>query len=126
MGRMSYAVLDEIHAKLDTLLGAEGAYIDALYFCPHHPDGGFEGEISELKRKCDCRKPSGGMIRQAAEDYNIDLSLSFMVGDSERDVLAGIDAGCTPIFLTDGDNQLNVRNVKKYKSLADFVKKEID
>lgn len=126
MGRMSYAVLDEIHAKLDTLLGEEGAYVDALYFCPHHPDSGFEGEISELKKKCDCRKPSGGMIKQASADYNIDLSRSFMVGDSERDALAGIDAGCTPIFLTGSDNTLSVRNVKKYKSLADFVKKEID
>ena len=126
MGRMSYAVLDEIHAKLDTLLGDEGAYIDALYFCPHHPDSGFDGEVSELKTKCDCRKPSGGMIRQAARDYNIDLSLSYMVGDSERDVLAGIDAGCTPIFLTGSDNSLSVKDVKKYKTLADFVKEEID
>lgn len=126
MGRMSYAVLDEIHAKLDTLLGEDGAFVDALYFCPHHPDSGFEGEVAELKIKCDCRKPSGGMIRQAAEDFNIDLSRSFMVGDSERDVLAAADAGCTPIFLTSSENALNIRNVKKYKTLADFVKEEID
>ncbi|MBR6531938.1 MAG: HAD-IIIA family hydrolase [Clostridia bacterium] len=126
MGRLSYAVLDEIHAKLDTLLGEEGAFVDALYFCPHHPDSGFEGEVSELKKKCDCRKPSGGMLRQAADDFNIDLARSFMVGDSERDVLAGIDAGCTPIFLTGSDNRLNVRDIKKYKTLTDFVKEEID
>ncbi len=126
MGRLTYAVLDEIHAKLDTLLGENGAYIDALYFCPHHPDSGFSGEVKELKIKCDCRKPSGGMIRQAAEDLNIDLSQSFMVGDTERDVLAGIDAGCTPIFITGSDNTLSIRNVKKYKNLAEFVKKEID
>lgn len=125
MGRMSYAVLDEIHAKLDTLLGEEGAYVDALYFCPHHPDKGFEGENAELKIKCDCRKPSGGMIRKAAEDFNIDLSKSFMVGDSERDVLAGIDAGCTPIFLTGSDNSVSVPNIRKYKKLADFIKDEI-
>ncbi len=126
MGRLTYSVLDEIHAKLDTLLGEGGAFIDALYFCPHHPDSGFEGEVSELKKKCDCRKPAGGMIRQAAEDYNIDLSQSFMVGDSERDVLAGLDAGCTPIFLTGGDNTLSIRNVRQYKTLAEFVKEEID
>ncbi len=125
MGRMSYAVLDEIHAKLDTLLGEEGAYVDALYFCPHHPDKGFEGENAELKIKCDCRKPSGGMIKKAAEDFNIDLSKSFMVGDSERDVLAGIDAGCTPIFLTGSDNSVSVPDVRKYKKLADFIKDEI-
>lgn len=126
MGRMSFAVLDEIHAKLDTLLGEEGAYIDALYFCPHHPDKGFEGERSELKIKCDCRKPSGGMIKKAAEDFNIDLSKSFMVGDSERDVLAAIDARCTPIFLTGSDNTLNVPHTRKYKKLSDFIKDEIN
>lgn len=125
MGRMSFAVLDEIHAKLDTLLGEDGAYIDALYFCPHHPDKGFEGERTELKIKCDCRKPSGGMIRKAAEDFNIDLSKSFMVGDSEKDVLAAIDAGCTPIFLTGSDNTLSVPHVRKYKKLSEFVKDEI-
>lgn len=126
MGRMTYAVLDEIHAKLDTLLGEEGAYVDALYFCPHHPDSGFEGEIPELKIKCDCRKPSGGMIRQAAADFNIDLSRSFMVGDSDKDVLAGLDAGCTPIFLTNGENTLDMRDIRKYKTLADFIKEEIN
>lgn len=126
MGRMSFAVLDEIHAKLDTLLGEEGAYIDALYFCPHHPDKGFEGERAELKIKCDCRKPSGGMIKKAAEDFNVDLSKSFMVGDSERDVLAALDAGCTPIFLTGSDNALNVPHTRKYKKLSDFIKDEID
>ncbi len=126
MGRMSYAVLDEIHAKLDALLGEEGAYVDALYFCPHHPDKGFEGEKSELKIKCDCRKPSGGMIRKAAEDFNIDLSKSFMVGDSDKDVLAGIDAGCTPIFLTNGENTIDIPNIRKYKTLPDFIKDEIN
>lgn len=126
MGRMSYAVLDEIHAKLDALLGEEGAYVDALYFCPHHPDKGFEGEKSELKIKCDCRKPSGGMIRKAAEDFNIDLSKSFMVGDSDKDVLAGIDAGCTPIFLTNGESTIDIPNIRKYKNLPDFIKDEIN
>lgn len=126
MGRMSFAVLDEIHAKLDTLLGEYGAYVDSLYFCPHHPDKGFSGEVESLKIVCDCRKPSGGMLRKAAEDFNIDLSQSFMVGDSDKDVLAANDAGCTPIFLTNGENTLDIPNVRKYKNLLDFVKDEID
>lgn len=126
MGRMSYAVLDEIHSKLDTLLGGGGAYLDALYFCPHHPDKGFDGEIAELKKVCDCRKPSGGMLRKAAEEFNIDLEQSFMVGDSDRDILAGLDAGCTPIFLTNGDNTTEIENIRKYKKLSDFVKDEFD
>ena len=126
MGRMSYAVLDEIHSKLDTLLGEGGAYLDALYFCPHHPDKGFGGEIAELKKVCDCRKPSGGMLRKAAEEFNIDLGQSFMVGDSDRDILAGLDAGCTPIFLTNGDNTTEIENIRKYKKLSNFVKDEFD
>ena len=126
MGRLSFTVLDEIHAKLDTLLGEEGAYTDALYFCPHHPDKGFDGERAELKIRCDCRKPSGGMIRRAAEDFNIDLSKSFMVGDSDKDVLAGIDANCTPIFLTNSENTIDIPNIRKYTNLYEFIKDEID
>jgi D-glycero-D-manno-heptose 1,7-bisphosphate phosphatase len=126
MGRISFAVLDEIHSKLDTLLGDSGAYTDALYFCPHHPDSGFEGEIAELKKVCDCRKPSDGMLRKAAEDFNIDLSQSFMVGDSDRDILAGINAGCTPIFLTNGENTTEIKNIREYKNLSDFVKDEFN
>lgn len=126
MGRMSFAVLDEIHSKLDTLLGDSGAYTDALYFCPHHPDSGFDGEITELKKVCDCRKPSDGMLRKAAEDFNIDLSQSFMVGDSDRDILAGINAGCTPIFLTNGENTTEIKNIREYKNLSDFVKDEFN
>ena len=73
-GEVTLPQLNEIHAKLETLLGREGAYIDGLYFCPHHPDKGFEGERLEYKRECDCRKPKAGMILQAAKDVNIDLS----------------------------------------------------
>lgn len=59
---------------METLLGAEGAYIDAIYFCPHHPDKGFEGERVEYKISCDCRKQSQVWLLKAAEDFNIDLS----------------------------------------------------
>ena len=93
-GEVTWEELEEIHNKMETLLGQKGAYLDAIYFCPHHPDKGFEGEIPELKIDCDCRKPKPGMIFRAAEDYNIDLSLSWMVGDGKNDVLAGMNAGC--------------------------------
>jgi histidinol-phosphate phosphatase family protein len=59
--------LNEIHKKLETELGNAGAFVDAIYFCPHHPDGGFEGEVKEFKIICDCRKPKPGMLLQAAE-----------------------------------------------------------
>ena len=93
-GEVTEAQLRKIHNKMETLLGQEGAYIDALYYCPHHPHKGYEGEIPELKIDCDCRKPKPGMLLQAARDYNIDLSRSWMIGDGENDVLAGQAAGC--------------------------------
>ena len=93
-GEVSWGELNEIHKKMETLLGKEGAYIDGIYICPHHPDKGFEGERPEYKFDCDCRKPKPGLLLQAAKDFNIDLSQSIMIGDSERDVEAGNAAGC--------------------------------
>lgn len=87
--------LERIHEKLETLLGQEGAYIDDIFYCPHHPDKGFAGERPEYKIACGCRKPGPGMLLQAAEKYNIDLAQSYMVGDDERDMEAGRQAGCT-------------------------------
>lgn len=93
-GECSLEELSDIHNKIETLLGFEGAYLDDVFFCPHHPDKGFEGERIEYKIDCDCRKPKPGMLIKAAEKYNIDLSLSIMIGDDERDMQAGKAAGC--------------------------------
>lgn len=93
-GEVTFGELDEIHNKMETLLGYDGAYLDGIYFCPHHPHKGYDGEVPELKIDCDCRKPKPGMLLQAAEEFNIDLSLSWMIGDSENDILAGKAAGC--------------------------------
>lgn len=86
--------LETIHATLETLLGREHAYLNAIYYCPHHPDSGYPEERREYKIKCECRKPSPGMLLQAANDWNIDLANSYMIGDSERDMEAGKRAGC--------------------------------
>lgn len=104
-GEVSLEELTEIHNKLETLLGQEGAYIDALYYCPHHPDRGFAGERPEYKVECSCRKPRPGMLLQAARDYNIDLRESWMVGDGENDMKAGQAAGCRTMRL-DGQTTL--------------------
>lgn len=98
-GEVSFKQLNEIHNKMQTLLGVEGAYIDSIYFCPHHPHKGYEGEVVELKIECDCRKPKPGMILKAAEDFNIDLNQSWMVGDGENDIKAGKSAGCKTALL---------------------------
>lgn len=93
-GEITYDELKEIHNKMETLLGAEGAYLDGIYYCPHHPHKGYKGEIPELKYDCECRKPKPGMLLQAALDFNIDLTQSWMIGDSENDILSGENANC--------------------------------
>lgn len=91
-GEVTWEQLNEIHRKMQTLLGQQGAYLDGIYICPHHPDKGFSGERPEYKIKCDCRKPKPGLLLRAAKDFNIDLSKSFMIGDDDRDVEAGSNA----------------------------------
>ena len=73
-----------------------------IYYCPHHPNSGFEGEIKELKVECDCRKPKPGLLLQAERDLNIDLEKSWMIGDSDSDILAGEAAGCKTIKIKEG------------------------
>lgn len=84
-GDVTFDELQQIHNKMETLLGNDGAYVDSIYYCPHHPDKGFEGEVKELKIDCDCRKPKPGLIYKAMQDFNIDLSESWMIGDTEVD-----------------------------------------
>ena len=93
-GDCTWEELQLIHNKMETELGKEGAFVDAIFVCPHHKDKGFEGELPEYKFDCNCRKPKSGLLLKAAEDFNIELSHSIMIGDSERDVEAGLKAGC--------------------------------
>lgn len=102
-GEVSAAELNKIHNKMETLLGEHGAYLDAIYVCPHHPDRGFAGEVSELKIDCCCRKPKPGMLRRASRDYHINLGSSWMIGDAKRDIQAGIRAGCRTVLLSTGE-----------------------
>lgn len=106
-GECTFDELENIHKKIYTLLGNEGAYIDGLYFCPHHPDSGFEGEIKELKVECKCRKPKIGMLQMAKKDFNIDLENSWFVGDTYVDVQTGINGGMRTILLESGDSHKN-------------------
>jgi histidinol-phosphate phosphatase family protein len=92
-GECGPAELRTIHAKLETLLGREGAWLDGLYVCPHHPDAGFPGEVASLKIACECRKPRPGLLLRAAADLNIDLPRSWMIGDSAADMDAARAVG---------------------------------
>ena len=124
-GEVDFQTLDLIHMKMETELGKQGAYIDDLFFCPHHPDRGFEGERPEYKIECDCRKPKPGMILNAAKKYNIDLAKSYMAGDNKRDVQAGINAGCRPVFITNGSEEnkktISGLDVQVFSSLKEFA-----
>lgn len=102
-GESTIENLDEIHKRMETLLGKDGAYIDGLYYCPHHPDKGYAGEVPELKINCDCRKPKTGMLIQAAKDYNIDLSESIMIGDTTLDIKMAENAGMKSILVLTGE-----------------------
>lgn len=118
-GEVSYEELDEIHKKMETLLGKEGAYVNAIYFCPHHPNKGFPGERVELKIDCECRKPKPGMLLQAAADFNIDLAKSWMIGDGENDIKVGQNAGCRTALIGSESYGQTVT----VSSLKDFVEK---
>ncbi len=111
-GEVTVDELNEIHNKMERLLGEHGAYVDAIYYCPHHPDKGFDGEIPELKIECECRKPNPGMLLQAAKDYNIEMSQSYMVGDSENDMKAGKAAGCKTVLVENGLGDFSLDTVK--------------
>ena len=85
----------------ELLLEKSGCRIEHFYYCPHHP----EATLSQYRIKCECRKPRPGMLLQAAKEYNLDLSTSFMIGDRISDIVAGHRAGCRTILVETGMHQ---------------------
>lgn len=128
-GEVTEEELEEIHKKMETLLGLDGAYIDDIYYCPHHPDKGFEGEIPELKIECDCRKPKTGMLEKAAREHNIDLSSSIMIGDSTLDIKMAENEGMQSVLLKTGqkgeDGKYDVSPTLIAEDLNDAINKII-
>ena len=105
-GECTFEEVEQMHEKIETLLGKRGVYLDDILYCPHHTDKGFPGERPELKFECDCRKPKPGMLIEAAKKYNIDLQKSYMIGDGMNDVEAGRRAGCISILLGNEEDVL--------------------
>ena len=91
-----------VHNKLETLLGREHAFVDRIYYCPHHPEKGFAGERADLKIDCSCRKPKPGMLLQAARDLNIDLAQSWFIGDTTTDLQTAQNAGVRAVLVRTG------------------------
>jgi D-glycero-D-manno-heptose 1,7-bisphosphate phosphatase len=90
--------LEEIHAELERQLRASGAQLDAIYYCPHHPTEGSPPYV----RECECRKPATGLVFRAAEDLNVDLRSSYMIGDHFSDIECGQRAGAKTVLLLTG------------------------
>ncbi|MDQ2774107.1 MAG: HAD-IIIA family hydrolase [Acidobacteriota bacterium] len=101
-GECTEAQLKIIHNKLEWQLGESQAYLDGIYFCPHHPDAGFPGERADLKIACNCRKPEIGLLRQAARDLNADVSRSWMIGDRASDIHAAAKFGIRSALVRTG------------------------
>lgn len=92
-GMVTFDGLDHILGRLEALLAEDGGVLDRIYFCPHHPESGFAGEIAALKIRCECRKPGTQLLRQALADLPIDRQRSMLIGDSLRDIGAARGVG---------------------------------
>ncbi len=118
-GYFTEQVLNEIHEKMIKLLDKNGIALDDIYYCPHHP---------EFTGICDCRKPKPGMILKAQQKYNIDLSNSFMVGDTLNDIKTGFAAKCKTVLVLTGygrDECKKIESIKPdfiYENLLEFAK----
>jgi D-glycero-D-manno-heptose 1,7-bisphosphate phosphatase len=97
-GYYDEAAVAGVHRRLRSLLAAGGARLDAVLYCPHHPDG----TVAGYARACRCRKPAPGMLQAAAGRLGLDLGASYLIGNHPSDVAAALAAGATPLFVTTG------------------------
>jgi D-glycero-D-manno-heptose 1,7-bisphosphate phosphatase len=97
-GYFEEGLVREVHKRLSDELARNGAHLDAIYYCPHHPSVG----APPYRQECDCRKPKTGMLRRAVDEFGIDLSRSFVVGDRYGDIELAYNAGAHSIFLLSG------------------------
>jgi D-glycero-D-manno-heptose 1,7-bisphosphate phosphatase len=91
-------LITQVHHKMETLLARDGARLDGIYYCPHHP----RAEDPRYRRECDCRKPGAGLLHQAAADLHLDFKRSFMVGDRTSDLKAARQVGAKAILVLTG------------------------
>ncbi len=117
-GECTEAELSAIHHRLEFLLLQSGAHLDAIYYCPHHPDAGSPGERPELKIRCHCRKPAPGLLENAARDLNIDVARSWMIGDSERDLGAAAAFGIPAILVPSNQHSFkaDIKSAEAFRS----------
>ena len=116
-GLFTEADLIPIHAKFRHELGASGARIDRIYYCPHHPTSG----IARYRMDCDCHKPRPGMLRRAEEEMGVDLSGSYVIGDRTVDVLAGRNAGAKGILVLTGYGMTAAGECREQGIVPDYI-----
>ena len=116
-GLCSIEDIENINKRLKTILGEQGAYVEDIYFCPHHPDKGYPEENKNYKIKCKCRKPGIELIEKAVLKYNIDLKNSWFIGDTTIDIQTGINAGMKTILLNTGEGGRD----GKYDVVSDYM-----
>jgi histidinol-phosphate phosphatase family protein len=124
-GLCEVSALNLIHHKLQGILESEGARLDAIYYCPHHPETHHDGGIKELRRACDCRKPGIGMLMQAKREHGLSLSNCAIIGDSSTDIEAGRNAGIRTILVNTGAGRVKGDGPKPdhaFDSLLDAAK----
>lgn len=113
--------VERIHRKMKTLLGEQGVYLDEVVFCPHHPDRGYPEENPDYKILCSCRKPHIGMLEECAKKYHIDLTQSWMIGDTTTDIQTGKNGGLHTILVQTGEAGMD----GKYQAKPDFICKDL-
>ena len=121
-GELKESELKKVHNKMETLLGRDGAYVDRIYYCPHHTDLGFKNEVKSLKFDCECRKPKIGLFLQAKNDLNIDLEKSWLVGDTTTDILAAKNAGIKSVLVKTGMSGED----RKHRVTPDFIVEDLN
>ena len=106
-GYFSEQALGDIHRKMEQFLSAQGATLDGIYYCPHHP----EGTVDAYRRECDCRKPATGLLIKAAGEHGVDVTSSYLVGDKRSDMECAHRAGATGILVLTGYGRDELKNV---------------
>ena len=125
-GECTLQGLQQVHNKLESLLAVKHAYLDGIYFCPHHPDKGFRGEILSLKVNCTCRKPNIGLITNAISDFNINVDRSWMVGDTTTDIFTAKNAGLKSVLVETGKGGLDYKYMVSPDYTFPTLKEAID